>query len=214
MRKSSSILAVLLVGLFGPRFAAASTCNGVSAIANLVQNCSFQTGDFTGWTGTTTTDPLNAFYANGVDQGDPLAVAGSQTPYGGQPDEAFLGSNGYTDTLTQTLTTEAGDYYQIEFALLNDTPAYYANSFVSTFGGATLLSETNAPVDGYTLYTYDDFATSDSTALSFTSMNGAGDFELDSISVEAVPTPEPSSIVLVATGVVGLAGFARRRMKA
>jgi len=207
MRKSISIFAVLLVGTLGGRFASAtSTCNGVSN--NLVANCSFQTGDFTSWSGTTTTDLFS-----GVDQGDPNALPGSQTPFGGQPDEAFLGS--FTpSTLTQTLTTVAGDQYTIAFALLNDTASGGAasgpNSFEAEFGTDILLSETNTPVDGYTLSTFIVDATSASTDLTFTSENNTGDFELDSISV--AQTPEPGSFLLLGTALLGLAGLVSRRM--
>ena len=217
MRKSFRILPILFVGLLGGKFASAtSICNG--STNNLVANCSFQTGTFANWTGTTTTDPNNAYAydANGIDTGDPLAAAGSQTPYGGQAYEAYHGSIGYTDTLTQALTTVVGTDYTIEFALLNDTSygAPYPNLFDATFGAATLLSESDVLSDGYTLYSFTEVATSTTTDLSFTTENGSGDFELDSISVTpaVAATPEPGSIVLLCTGILGLAGIARRRL--
>ena len=203
MRKSMSILAILFLGLLGTKWAQADTCNGISA--NLVINCSFGTGNFTGWSGTSTTDLFS-----GVDQGDPLTT--NPTPFDGLPFEAFLGSVQVDDNLSQTLTTVAGQAYSIEFALLNDTnPAATApNNFSVDFGGTTLFSETNAPADAYTLLTFTGVAMSDSTALSFISENSAGTFELDSVSVSAVP--EPDSFILFGSGLVTLAALVRRRL--
>jgi hypothetical protein len=204
MRKSICILAALFVGLLGAQRAKADSCNGVSASANLIQNCAFGTGTFSSWSGTATQDGWS-----GVDMGDPLAIG--STPYNGLTYEAYLGNIGATDTLSETFATKPGGEYTIEFALLNDTTpsSEYPNSFLATFGNATLLSESNTSADGYTFYSYTENAIGSSTTLTFTEENNLGDFELDSISV--ANTPEPDSFLLLGTGLIALAGVARRR---
>lgn len=174
----------------------ADTCNGFSN--NLVANCSFETGSFSNWGGTSTTD----VYSD-VD---------SFAPYAGVYD-AYLASEQGTATLTQTLSTVAGTTYLIEFALMNDTnpSTGYTNSFVAQFGGATLLSETAVAMGAYTLYSSTAAATLAATPLTFTSRNDAGGFYLDSVSVTAA-TPEPSTWLLLATGMAGGVGVARRRL--
>jgi hypothetical protein len=209
MRKSISILAVLFVSLLGVQSAMADSCNGVSAGANLIQNCAFGTGSFSSWSGSATTDPFS-----GVDTGDPIAIG--TTPYVGTY-EAYLGSIGTTDTLSQTFATTAGDSYTIEFALLNDTTpdSPYINSFAVIFGGTTLVTGINAPAFPYGFYSLVGVATGSSTTLSFTEENDLGDWELDSVSVEGPATvsttPEPSSFLLLGSGILAMAGAARRR---
>ena len=209
MRKLILPCSLFLVALSGALAAKAEVCNGVAN--NLVSNCGFETGDFTGWTGTTTTDLFS-----GVDNGNTHAIG--TTPYEGNF-EAFLGSTGPSTTLSQTLATTAGGTYNIEFALLNDTTQLnpYTNSFSVMFDGATLFSETDVAADAYTLYSFSGTATSASTTLSFTSRNDQGDFDLDSVSAASTSssvTPEPSSFLLLGTGLLGGMGVLRRRLMA
>jgi len=209
MRKSISILALFFVGLLGGQWAKADSCNGVSAANNLIQNCAFSSGDFTSWSGSATSSPYdNVTVFDGA--------AANPNPYVGLY-EADLGDFDSTGTLSQTFATIAGDTYNIEFALQNDTSAGggYNNSFEAEFGSDVLSSVTEAPAGtGWTLETYIGvLATGSSTTLTFTDENDAGYWDLDSVSVAATPaaTPEPSSFLLLGSGILALAGAARRR---
>ena len=168
-----------------------------SAVAgNLVDNPGFETGDFTGWTVGGLTAYTNVVsYAPYVNTGD----------YGAQ----FSGVSGDPGLLSQTLTTDPGQDYVVDFWLYSfgGTPS----GFSVTFDGTSLFSETNMPAAPYTEYTFTTTAVDSSALLQFSAYDNPSYFGLDDVSVTVVP--EPSAVVLLAVGALGVASAAIRRRR-
>lgn len=196
----------------------------VANAANLVTNAGFETRDFTGWTlagnlegGPPIYNPVsgaadgNQYY--GVALGNTVYPAHSGTAY------AYLGVDSNPILLSQIINTTPGTLYEIDFSLANDysSSTSYHNFLLVSFGSETSFALNNVPGtlrspsgETYVSYSFSGFATTTSTVLQLSAQNGAGYFSLDDISVQAVPTPEPSSVLLIAC-VLGGWGISRTR---
>jgi len=167
---------------------------------NLLTNGSFETSDFTGWT-------------TGGNFEDTEVVSGAFYDYTGAQDGnyyAVLGPVGSDGTLSQTLTDHAGAQYTVSFwfASVGDNPS----DFSASWDGTPLLSLTN-PATGSTWsqYTYSVTGTGSDT-LTFAFRDDPAFMALDNVSATQ-NAPEPSSLLLLGTGVLGLGGIVRRKFR-
>jgi hypothetical protein len=179
-----------------PGFAGSvSICDGVTG--NLVQNCGFESGNFSSWTviaddGNTNVERNN--FQEGVNSGVFYAALGDETTT--------------PTTIEQTFGDVAGSTITFSFYLYSDGQA---NNFTADWDGVSVLSLPDAARQAYTLYSFTETGTGSDT-ISFSIQKAVGFDGLDDVVVvDPSSTPEPSSLAFAAIALSFIA-FARRRI--
>jgi hypothetical protein len=176
-----SLLVLTLFGFTATFAAGASLCDGIAG--NLLTNCGFETGDFTGWTV--------------VDGTDETFVAGPTMGVGVNSGNFFaaLGAVGADGSLSQTLGTVPGQTYNFGFWLASDGDLQ--NDFTAMWDATSVLSLTSIPATPYTFFSFSETAAAASTTITFLGRNDAGFLGLDDVSVvgpaPAATAPEPGT---------------------
>ncbi len=189
--------------------AAFTAATSISAHADVVQDGTFQDG-YTYWTVSPATN-------------HPWSISTGYASTGCVGDPCINGAAGQTAELYQSVSLVAGDSYTLSFnfAFAGD----YGQELVAKLGTTTAIDLNEVasnPSDSDALLPYSIsglVATSGTEELLFLGRQDPGYDTLENVSlVDNGPaatgaTPEPSSLVLLGTGALSLAGAARRKFR-
>jgi hypothetical protein len=183
----------------GAASAGPSICDGITG--NLIQNCGFETGTFSGWT----TGPASSGSDFGVGS---AANSGTSGAY-------FGAVSGIPDAIFQTIQTTPGHLYDLQFYFKSDgdTPngafvGYFDTSF-HVLGGAS-----DIPLMDWTLEDFTFTPTTPFSQIRFGAQNGPGFLLVDDFVLRDITNvPEPLTLSVFAAGLTGAAALRRRKAK-
>jgi hypothetical protein len=191
----------LLIGNYSANLWISNRTDGVAqdrAFALLVGNGGFETGDFTDWTLSGSTNINFALAADDTAIDGEAAIPGAndwQFVHSGLYG-AFLGQDGSVAYLAQTLPTTAGQRYLLSFWLTSvaDEGSTTPSGLVVSWNGTTLLNQTNLGAFGWTNMQFIVSATAPSATLQFGVRDDPAALGLDDVSVQPITAPSFLSV--------------------
>lgn len=196
----AGVLAIFPAGL---KAGGLSICDNTPG--NIVQNCGFETGNFTDWVASTTSSDPWDVTSNDPNSGTYAASTGCVG------DQCITGTSTQQAYLYQILATNAGDDYDLQFSFASaGTPM----ELQVLWDGTVELDLTGIPSGGYITYSAGDLLGTGSDELEFLGQQNPGFDRLDDVIVtDAGPsgsTPEPSSFALMIGAALLAATFSRK----
>ena len=180
----------------------------VPAQGNWVSNGGFETGDTAFWN-LVNPSPFDFVCLQFTPVGAATCLSNS-----GSYAMAF-GNAGEVTSLVQTISTVAGNQYDLSFFLANDNPDGLNTETFDVFWNGVSVFSLGSPQPSFA-YSQQVFlnltATGTSTRIEFLARHDPSQWFLDNVSViDAANVPEPGSLLLFATGIALLYAVARAR---